>query len=227
MNKVQWLRTNWNQSFSSIVDSIAAHEYRQGGEYGFEITKKRRDRIEGTYYCRHENTITYTDPFGHEYSNAFINFDSIAFMLSDAPIGMELSNPPATTKPFFLLLSEYSSFKSSIARLNISLLSWIEEVEALTQSVIVSRLLYASIPLSSHTSISANIVGDEDVRQYLKKYPKGVAKKARLEFRIGNEVAIADISNRATALIIKGNKAAQDILKKALNQLTESKTNVN
>lgn len=227
MNRVQWLRTNWNQSFPLVVEHIVAQEYEQDSEYGFEVTKRRRDRIEGTYYSRHENTITYTDPFGQEYSNAYVNYDSIAFTISDAPIGIELYNPPATIKPFFLLLSEYSSFQASIARLNLSLLSWIEELEAQTKSLKVSRLLYASIPISSHTSINVNIVGDEDVRRYIKNFPNGVAKKARLEFLIENEVAVVDISSKATALILKGSTAAQDTLKKTLNQLMSTTTDRN
>jgi hypothetical protein len=188
---------------------------------GFILQKARERRLEGTYIRRIELAENVNDPFGNEFINKTIRYESVEFILEDdAALGLEILNSPRSLGEFFNELSFVLDYKFVLKRRSIDINTWLSELEKVLSDVTVNRVVCTDIQLSKKTSASMSIAGQEDIRIYLKKYPNCRITRATFQYFGKHGLAKCELSHSMAAIYDKRDVVSmRKILKDTLSAI--------
>jgi hypothetical protein len=199
MKRVRWLSANWPMSMRTLGTKMKAHQFTPESFDGFVIERIRDTFIEAHFVEKMVYQETTTDPFGKEDVLDRVTYRSVDFTLfSDFP-NIELRNSHRSTKEFVNKLLELCDFSLSITPVAVSLLDWVQAIQAQTnQKMMVDSLQISGLELEKGVSAKVLLKGDNDVREamrHLSANRKYTLEKVQVKIHIGSSAVPVQLVN--------------------------------
>lgn len=165
MTRLRWFTLALGQGdIGTVASAMLADEFNAKRRWGFHIDTVRKSSIAGAFIEQVDVVDEVADPFGKKLEFPRTEFRRVTFRIATEAPGLEVRDPPRSTRAFFSQLATYLEFKVAIEPVRTPVQAWIEELEREAGKVRVQLAEFSGVPVSEATAARVIFEGTEDVR---------------------------------------------------------------
>jgi hypothetical protein len=182
-----------------LFGKLRAHPYSERSGAGFRILRSTKQEASGEFIERFDYETVVEDPFGKVQRFTRVEYQTVSFHISgDAP-GLELVDPPRSTKAFVGSVGAATDHQIAIEPVYPPVAPWLQAIEHRVGKLRVKSMEMSGLVLSATTSAAVVVTSGSDARKDARSLIsqwKGQMVAAEIEWRDGDDLVACSLSNR-------------------------------
>jgi len=208
--------------FDRLIEGINADQFTTAVSSGFIVDISRDEFTQARFIEKSEVSESLVDPFGNETDIKHIVYNQLEFRIQKKSPQLEIYNSPRKINAFINRLGEFTKGSAAIFSPEISVDSWLESLRNNTSSMTTIGALIADLKLGDSVVAKAVLVGDQDVRTFVKQITNGKNYRliqAIVKVRFGNCEAKFTINLESRITIKSSDAGIESSLRNCLKSI--------